>query len=250
MNYLAATKNYYAEWLAVSPELLDQEGKFYLSYSPNRDTVQDGYSKPFDLYAYLSGQTAIVTYGRKLEQNIDWIRASVENNKDIAELKKVVKERLGKNLQHDYKYYFSELPSGIDFSKARQLTAKDYPAYLHFFKTQYPDSEAETWLADYYKEIASKGYVFGFYIGDELVSASDSPDMPYMKDNAVEIGINTLPAYRNKGYAKVVFGAMLKFINSIHKVPIVSCASSNIASQKLIESTGFVKLADGVSLSL
>ena len=101
MNYLTATKNYYAEWLAVCPELLDQNVKFYLTYSPNRDSVQVGYQKTFDLYAYLAHQIAIITYGKKLEQNIDWIRATFENNIDIDELKKVVRERLGKNIQHD-----------------------------------------------------------------------------------------------------------------------------------------------------
>lgn len=250
MNYLIATKKYYAEWLGVSPELLDQNGMLYLTYSPNRDSVQIGYQKPFYLYAYLAHQTMIITYGKKLGQNIDWIRAYFENNIDIDGLRKAVKERLGKNIQHDYKYVFSKLPSEIVFTQARQLTREDYPAYLRFFLTLYPNNEAETWLAGYFKKITAKGYAFGLYIGDELVSATDSPDMPYMKESVVEIGINTLSAHRNQGYAKIVFNTMLKFIISIQKVPIVSCTSSNIASQKLIESMGFMKLADVVSLSL
>jgi RimJ/RimL family protein N-acetyltransferase len=249
MNYLDETKKYYAEWLGVSPELLHQAGKFYLSYSPNRDIVQEGYNKPFDLYAYLSGETTIVTYGQELVQSIDWIHSSFKNTKDIAELRRIFYDHFGKILQLDYKYYFSKLPLNIDYSKAKQLTLMDYPAYLQFFKTQYPDSGADLWLGDYYKRIVSKGYAFGLYVGDELVSVSDSPDMPYMKNDAIEIGMNTLPAHQNKGYAKVVLGAMLGFIINIPKVPIVSCTSSNIASQRLIESIGFLKLADVVSLS-
>ena len=250
MNYLINTKKYYSEWLGVDPELMDQNAKLYLTYSPNRDSNQIGYLKPFDLYVFLAHQTTIITYGKKLEQNIDWIREYFENNTDIDEFRKVVKERLGKHIQHDYKYVFSKLPSEIDLWQARQLTRKDYPAFLRFFANLYPNIEAETWLSGYFKKITAKGYAFGFYIGDELVSATDSPDMPYMKESVVEIGINTLPAHRNQGYAKTVFYAMLKYIISIQKVPIVSCTSSNIASQKLIESMGFIKLADVVSISL
>ena len=250
MNYLLITKRYYAEWLGVNPKLLDQDGMFYFSYSQNRDVVQLGYNKQLDLYAYLSDETKIITYGRDLEQSADWIQSAFENNNDLEELKVSIHNRFGRNLQHDYKYYFSKLPSDIDYSKANQLTLKDYPAYLHFFKAQFPDSEPETWLADYYKEIAEKGYAFGFYVGDELVSVSDAPDMPYMKDSVVEIGMNTLPAYRNKGYGKIVLGSMLKFIVNIPKVPIVSCTSTNVASQNLIESVGFIRLADVITLSL
>ena len=217
MNYLDETIKYYAEWLGVSPELVDQAGTFYLSFSPHRDTVQEGYNKPFDLYAYLSAETTIVTYGQALLQSVDWIQSSFKNTKDISKLRGIFYDQFGKLLQHDYKYYFSKLPSDIDCSKANQLTLKDYPAYLQFFKTQYPDSEAETWLADYYKEIVEKGYAFGFYVGGNLVSVSDAPDMPYMKDRAVEIGMNTLLAYRNKGYARIVLGAMLNFYNQYPK---------------------------------
>jgi RimJ/RimL family protein N-acetyltransferase len=249
MNYLAETKRYYAEWLSVSSELLDQNGVFCF-YSPERDAIQVGYSKSFDLYCYISGQTTIITFGCKLEHSIDWVQEFFQTNGNLAEFKKIVKEKLGKNLQQDFKYYFAESPSDIDVSKARQLTKQDYSSYLHFFKTQYPDSQAETWLADYFNVSTSKGYVFGFYVGDELVSVSDSPDMPYMNENVVELGINTLAEYRNKGYAKIVLGAMLEFVTSIQKVPIVSCASSNIASKKLIEGVGFAKLADVVSLSI
>ena len=249
MDYLAETKKYYANWLSVSPNLLNKDGIF-CCYSPERDLVQEGYSKPFDFYGYISGQTVILTYGSKLEKDIDWIHEFFQSSKDLVEFKNLIQVRTGKNLQQDHKYYFSQLPSQLDISKAKQLTEQDYSDYLDFFKTMYPDSQAETWLASYFTEIVAKGYVFGLYLSEKLVSASDSPPMPYMKEKAVELGINTLPEYRNKGYGRIVFGAMLKFVTDTHKNPIVSCLSSNEASQRLIETVGFVKLADVESLSL
>ena len=250
MNSLALTKRYYADWLSVNPTLLEQQGGEYYLYSPERDTTQEGYNQPFDLYGYLSDQLIIITYGKKLEPHIGWIQDFFHNSNNLTELKKLVKDKLGKHLQHNYKYYFTELPSDLDVSKAKQLTTHDYPAYLRFFKTQYPYSEADTWLEDYFLNIATKGYVFGYYVGKKMVSATDAPEMPYMRDSVIEIGINTLPNYRGRGYAKIVIGAMIEFLMSIQKVPIVSVVSSNTASQKLNECVGFVKLADVISLTL
>lgn len=249
MNYLDATKNYYAEWLAVNPELLKQDGTF-LSYSPNRDLIQEGYNRAFDLYVYLSGQTLIITYGRRLEQNIAWFRESFEKNNDIAELKHIVFERFGKELHHDFKYYFHSLPTDNNHLEAKQLAIKDFPDFFRFYKTLFPNCEAETWLDEYFAKIVAKGDVFGCYVDEKLVCVSDSPDMPYMKECTVELGINTLPEYRKRGYAKTVLGAMVKYVIDNQKIPIASCTSSNIASQKLLKNTGFEKLADVLTLSL
>ncbi len=249
LNYLAATKSYYANWLSVSSDLLDKKGLFCF-FSPERDNIQEGYSKPFDFYGFFSNQAVIITYGHKLEKETECIRDSYLRSSNLIEFKKAIKEKFGKNPQHDFKYYLAQIPSSIDIAGVKQLTEKDYPDFLTFFKTQYPDSQPETWLRDYFNGNVRKGYVFGQYVGEKLVSASDSPTMPYMKDIAIELGINTLPEYRNQGYGKSVLRAMLRFVTSLQKVPIVSCSSSNTASQELIQSAGFEKLADVVSLSL
>jgi len=249
MDHQTATKCYYAHWLSVDPKLLDKAGIFCL-YSPERDKIQEGYNGCLDFYGYISNQTIILTYGRRFKQEVAWIQDFFNYDKNLEEFKKKVKEKIGKSLHHDYKYYFNQLSLNINVSNAKQLAQSDYPDYLRFFQELYPEGEAESWLADYFNKIVAKGYVFGVYIDGKLVSASDSPSMPYMNENLVEIGINTLPLYRNKGYAKTVIASMLSYLINSSKVPIASCASTNLASQKLLESTGFVKLAEVVSLSL
>jgi RimJ/RimL family protein N-acetyltransferase len=249
MDYLAETKRYYAQWLSVDPKLLDKAGIFCL-YSSERNKIQDGYNERLDFYAYISGQTIILTYGCRIKQEMAWIQDFFHYKDDLGEFKKNVKEKIGKNLYHDYKYYFNRLPLNINVSNARPLTQQDYPDFLRFFQELYPESEAESWLPDYFNKLVAEEYVFGVYVGDKLVSASDSPSMPYMKESLVEIGINTLPEYRGKGYAKMVIASMLNHLINLSRVPIASCASSNLASQKLLEGTGFVKFAEVVSLSL
>lgn len=248
MDCLPATQQYYANWLSVAPDLLGQHIKLCI-YSPERDRSQVGHSRPFDLYGYFSAEATILTYGQKLNQQSEWLWNLLRNHSAPEEFIESAQEQLGRRLQHSYKYYFRGLPAGIDFSRARQLTIEDYPAFLRFFKAQYPDKEPETWLADYFANIAQKGYVFGLFADNELVCASDAPDVPYLQEIIVELGINTLVHQRCKGYAKIVLGATTNFLVCNSKTPIVSCASSNTASQKLIQSVGFVKFADVVSLS-
>lgn len=247
-QYLPLTKEYYAHWLSVPPPLLDMSG-IYSQYSPQRDHQQEGYSEHFDFYGYFSGETAILSYGSQLRDEIGWISDFFTAKRDFQEFGKLVQSRFGATLHIDYKYYFDHLVD-VDTSRVKQLTLQDYPAYLEFFQTQYPDSEAETWLEEYFTGMVERGYVFGVLVDGKLVSATDTPEMPYMKDILVEIGINTLPGYRRQGYATMVVVALIKKILSEQKVPIVSCAASNSASQKLAEKVGFIKFADVLTFSL
>lgn len=247
-QYLLLTKEYYAHWLSVSPSLLNMSG-IHSQFSPERDHQQEGYSEHFDFYGYFSDRTAILSYGNQLCDEIRWISDFLTTKRDFQEFGKLVQNHFGVQPHTDYKYYFDHLVD-VDTSHVKQLTLQDYPAYLEFFQTQYPDSEAETWLEEYFTEMVNQGYVFGVFVDGKLVSATDAPDMPYMKDILVEIGINTLPDYRNQGHATAVVIALIKKILNEQKAPIVSCSSLNLASQRLAEKVGFKKFADVVVFSL
>ena len=59
------------------------------------------------------------------------------------------------------------------------------------------------WLQAYFEEMICGKLCSGAYEGSILVSCADAPGMPYMSDEVQEIGINTLPDYRGKGYATI-----------------------------------------------
>lgn len=203
----------------------------------------------FDFYGCFSGKTILLSYGSRLVQEIDAIRNFFAAGGDLHTFREWLRHRLGVESHVDYKYYLSHLID-VDTSQVRQLNLQDYPAYLEFFQTQYPDSEAETWLEAYFRKMVEQGSVFGIFADGKLVSATDTPDMPYMKDALVEIGINTLPEYRNRGYATAVVVALIRKLIAEGKVPIVSCTASNLISQRLAEKIGFRKLADVITFSL
>lgn len=247
--FLNIAKAYFAQWLAAEPADLDRKGLF-AKYSVERDKRQKGYGKRFDLYCFFKDDTAIISYSSRVEEKIQDIVTVFEEYHHIEDRKKALNTIFGVKSEHSYKYYFTELPKGLDTSKVAQLTRENYDDFLRFFRKQHPKADPEGWLEAYFNSITDKGYVYGIYEDGLLVSATDAPDMPYMSDLVVEPGIATLQDYRNRGYGKAVVGSLMIHLLRIDKVPIWSCSSTNTASQRLAESVGYRKLADVIALTL
>lgn len=248
MDFEALSKQYYAKWVNVDPSILDQEGVFTV-FSPERDKRQPGYGKRFDLYCLLLPNVTIISYGQHFRDRIGLIERCFTETTTLDDAKAALQARLGIRPQHAFKYVFTSLPPDLDTFQARQLDRNHYGDFLSFHKHLYPDSNQETWLKAYFDQIADAGYVYGIIVGGQVVSATEVPDLPYMRDVIVEPGINTLPDYRQRGYATIVVGALLKHLLAVPKVPIWSCAAANIASQRLAESVGYAKFADVVALT-
>jgi len=249
MNFLTTTKQYYAKWLDVSPSRLDAPGIHAID-SPKRDERQIGFNKRFDLYAFVTEQTTVISYGQRLRAQSHTTERCFEHTENVETVRNALCEYVGVTPQHALKFVFTVLPNNLDTSQARQLSRDDYPDFLHFHQQQYPNANAESWLKPYFNEIADKGCVFGVYTDGRLVSATDAPDVPYLRDRVVEPGIATLPNYRKRGYATIIVGALVKHLLATDKVPLWSCSAANIASRKLAERVGFVKFADVITLSL
>lgn len=255
-SYLSITKRYYAEWLDVDPAVLDTPGVFAVP-SSRREERQAGYSRAFELYCLVSGETTIISYHRRFQDRIGEVAQLFAHDGDLEETKGRLAELLGvaprhayaHACTHAYRYRFVRLPEELDTARARQLTRDEYAEFLAFHTAQYPNAHQETWLQAYFNEIADKGYVYGVYVDGRLVSATDAPDLPYMADVVVEPGINTLPGYRRRGYARTVAGALLELLLSEGKVPLWSCSFANTGSQRLAEGLGYVKLADVITIS-
>ena len=248
LNYLSVTKRYYAEWLDVDPAVLDRPGVVAVP-SPRREERQVGYSRAFELYCFVSGETSVISYHRRFEEREGDLVRLFANGGGLEETKAALTELLGVAARHVYRYRFVRLPEGLDTTRARQLTRDDYADFLAFHTAQFPSAHQESWLPGYFNKVAEKGYVYGVYVDGRLVSATDVPDLPYMADVVVEPGINTLPGYRRRGYARAVVGALLKQWLKEGKVPLWSCNFANTGSQRLAEGLGYAKLADVITIS-
>jgi RimJ/RimL family protein N-acetyltransferase len=152
------------------------------------------------------------------------------------------------DVKHSIKYLFKEI-NQLAYGDAVTLRASDYNDYEKFFTECFLNNNID-WLKEYFDSMVIFGYCVGVYGDIGLVSCTDAPSMPYMVNEVQEIGINTLQKYQGKGYATTAcIKAAMNIING-RKVPQWSTPIGNIASQKLAERVGFVKLADVLTITL
>lgn len=249
MNFAKITHEYYSQWLGATPEIMNGSGVIFLE-SLERDKQQIGYSNIFDIYIYMTDNLIIISYSKRLSDKIKKIKLEIYPGIKTQEMAHIIESIFNTKVKSSIKFCYDNLPDNIDFGDVVNLCDTDYPMYLEFFRTQYPNAKVEGWLEEYFNDMSKKGIVFGIFQNNKLVSATDAPDMPYMDDKVQEIGINTLPEYRCYGYAKLVTLACIKAIIEKEKCPQWSCATSNVASEKLAYGTGFKKLADVLTISI
>lgn len=253
MDNLMITQCYYATWLDVTPDRLDAPGILTIP-SPKREVRQAGYARRFDLYAYVTDDTIIISYHRRLAHHLDAITKAFQSRQNpddiVPRLTDLLALKPSAGVHHAVKFVFTKLPPDLDTSGARKLSQVDYADFLAFHTAQYPNGDQDTWLADYFSHRIDRGDLYGVYADGRLVSAADVPDVPYMADRVAEPGIATLAGYRRRGYAKAAVGALLRHLLSDGRVPLWSCAAHNVASRRLAESLGFIKLADLIAVTL
>jgi hypothetical protein len=249
MNFPEITHRYYSCWLGVPPEIMTQPGIVF-SVSPERDICQIGYSNAFAIYAYITDSLLIVSYSPQLGEKIELLKNKLYPGMKPDAVEAELALISSKPIQHSIKFCFHQVPVGIDTSVVRKLTSGDYPYFLSFYRSRYPGVANLDWTADYFEEITAKECCFGVFENDQLVSATDTPSMPYLPEQVQEIGINTLPQYRGKGYARAVTLCCIKALLVKNKCPLWSCAASNNASEGLAYAVGFRKLADVVTASI
>lgn len=132
-------------------------------------------------------------------------------------------------------------------TRSRALTSDDLS---HFCSFNGKSCITEDWFREYFADMVAQRLCWGYFLDGQLVSCSDAPGMPHLADRVQEIGINTLPAHRGRGYAADVCIAAAREIISQSKCPIWSANIDNLASQKLAERVGFIPFAEVVTLTV
>ena len=139
---------------------------------------------------------------------------------------------------------FSQL---TDTTNAVMLSKDHYSQYYDFYFELHPslrELSPESWLPLRFDEIEKQKNDFFLYVDGKIVSATEATITPYMNDEIIELGVNTIEGYRRKGYAFAVCSAFMKEHLQKGIVPFWRCKVDNIASQKLAEKLGFHYLGD------
>lgn len=246
--YTEKTLEYYSKWLGEDGILLQSFNGIKFVYCEDRNKAQYGYGYPFDVYMFVMEDRVIVSYGDKAKSKIEDLRDSIVDCKSVEDLKSGLMTIYGKAVGHNIKYVFNG--EKINNSTSKVLGKSDYKEYEDFFRNCNPKCSNADWLQAYFEEMICENVCVGAYENSILVSCTDAPGMPYMPDEVQEIGINTLSDYRGRGYATIACQGSITEILKNGKVPQWSTSITNLASQRLAEKLGFVKLADVISITM
>ena len=246
-DWLEKTEQYYSCLLGARDNLFASEySNPYFFYSQIRNAPMEGYEMCFDLLASQTEKGIVISYGDAAQNKISELKRHLES--DAISLSEAIFETYDKQPLHSLQYYFAgDVPNA---TAARVLNASDYEAFESFFLKCNAGLEDVSWLPEYFDEMISEELCCGVFVDDFLVSCTDAPAVPFMKDEVREIGINTLKEYRNQGFAKDVCSCAIQMIIKQMKCPVWTTNAANVASQKLAESLGFKLFGETFAISL
>lgn len=234
------TIEYYSRWLGIE-NINDVNGAEFV-YSAERNKVQPGYNKKFDLWIWIGFGNIIVSYGDSALPKIDKLKDRIGINSTAEEISAISDELYSAETVHGNKFVWKS--ASAKSRSAKILTENDYSAYERFFKQCNPYCENTDWLEEYFLGMTVDRLCCGVMRDGILVSCTDLPSVPYMQNTVREIGVNTLPKYRRMGYAADCCLLCAERIAEAGKCPLWSAEINNKASCRLAESIGFEKLGE------
>lgn len=213
-------RDYIGEWLF---------DKTAFVYNAKRNDVPAGYPHAIDLVEFKNGDKKIVSYGDTLVPH-------------LAEIKKGLYPANLKLFQESYVYIFKDDQSEIfNSSKILRLENKDKDDFVKYFAAVH-NLDIAPWIGEYFASIVKSPGIYGIWQDGKIVSSSDSPDIPYLPEIFVEVGVSTLKEYRKKGYGKAIMHKLCKSIVKENKIPVIIIAKDNKASLSMVNSLGYKKL--------
>lgn len=246
MNYKDITEEYYTKWVGCDISICPSGVVTYV-YTKDRNNTQIGYSQPFDIYLLYKKDKVIVSYGDKAKDKLPLLKNILKANMTIVQIKNLLKIVFHMAPDHSIKFAFEDSPHQV--TNARTLNKEDYAYFENFFKKNNSNAKCIDWLEEYYMELVERNLCCGIFEDNVLVSCTDAPSMPYIKEKIQEIGINTLNDYKGMGYATNCCIKCTQNILAQEKCPQWSTTIDNIPSQRLAYKVGFIKYADVLTLS-
>jgi len=247
MDFDIVTNKYFSRWLGVD---ISRAQGINCVYSYLRNVRQIGYSFVHALICSVHNNKVIISYGDWAANKIKVLKDGIKAGMSVAEMAKIIGDVYGYIPLQRINFSFSGVQANADRNVfARPLNKTDYAAYLDFFKACNPGCEDVLWTEDYFLKSVDTGFWQGVWADGALVSVAEVPDMPFMADEAQEVGISTLPWYRGNGYARAACSAMLKRLIDSGICPMWSTSAENAASVRLAESVGFKTLSNEVILT-
>lgn len=243
MDFAAATRRYYAAWHDCDPAWIGQEGPHWRATALREEKVPF-YPSAYAVCLLHDGAGYVLSHAPARTQALALLRRQwAQGVPPLKQMERALSAVLGLPAERCLKFAFRRALPVTDRA-VRPLETDDEADFLAFFKACNPQVTDAGWVPAYFAQIVQSGCGFGRWVDGNLVCANDLPGMPYLAGQVQEIGINTHPGYRRRGYAAQVCRAAVRAIVEQGKCPCWSCAADNAASQALAKRAGFVPLGD------
>jgi hypothetical protein len=135
----------------------------------------------------------------------------------------------------------------FEIPECRRLRDSDVGRFVEMKLHLNPNCDPDSLARDIKRNI-NDGIAFGVFLKGELVSVSDAPAIGPMQDEIEEVGVETFPDCRKRGYGKAVISAMTQAILGIGRIPVCRCGVNNEASLRLARGVGYMKYADIIQI--
>ena len=188
------------------------------------------------------------------ERELKDILTDAATHEAIPKMKEYIeKQKNGGVGEYHNLYGLEELNPLIDTSKAVLLGYDNYDQYWNFCKRTNPYLYeligSDTRIVEIYNDMVNKEIHFCVIEDNEIVSLTNSEELPNKPDGIINLGINTLKEHRRKGNAAHACAAFIKHNVKQGLMPVWRCDIENSPSQLLAKKLGFRYLGNVFSVS-
>jgi hypothetical protein len=157
------------------------------------------------------------------------------DRKCAASLGKIIHEHTGSRIRFltDINYQLPGSPPDFSNPVVRRLTVSD----LELLESAPPELRGSLW--ENTRTLLTEGIVAGAIIDGRIVATAV---VSSFSDRYADIGINTLPGFRRRGFAIDAASIIAGAVQEIDKTPVWSTGETNIASRRIAEKLGFVEV--------
>ena len=225
-------------------------GEIRLCQSERRIEPEVGWGYTVPIWLFLVNDGAIVSVSPNLERKVEPIIGSLRRVSDLLDeaVQKTIVGACATELRVLHQIIYAVTDGSIQLHTAsgcRRMEQSDIPAYIALKQFMWPELDAECETLDMTRNVEDR-IAYAVFEDGQVVSAASAPKIGHMQAEIEEIGIDTHPDYRNRGYAKAVLSRMTQAVRNRGGIPVCRPSVRNKASLSVIRAVGYQKFADSI----
>lgn len=171
----------------------------------------------------------------KLLQHVKGWTCILVDRAVVPDLSRIIHEQTGKNVRYlaDINYQMPGIPPSFHCPSVRLLSITD----LELLNSAPVELQGSFWQSN--RSLLENSFAAGAIIGGRLVATACCSSLSRCY---ADIGVNTLPGFRNRGFAAAASSLVARAIHDAGRTPVWSTGGHNLTSQRIAAKLGFVEV--------